>query len=142
MQELQNLSLAEQILNESGMSTIAFCYAGRGALYEDFISNGTLTLYTIYNRMVLLGKQNEFIKFVMSFNNLNAYDFITDFYFFARNHFKCEGIDKLKRQFMLKEPNIYRAIKSLIPDKEDETTKIKGTFIESVQQKKRTLIRV
>lgn len=141
MQELDWLAKAEQIINESGMSIIAFYYAGRGACYEDFISEGTFTLSTMYNRMELLGKQSEFIKFVMSFNNLNAYDFINDFYFFARNGFEFEGTYKLKSHYMLKEPSIYRLIKSLLPEQEDETEQIKEAFKSSIKPKKITLVK-
>lgn len=88
-----NNELAEEIVRKANMSTRPAYYSGRGALLEDF-NFGKPSLNVIYNELRNINEKyaQDFIDFVMSFKNLNATDFLTSFYKFAKNNFSLESI--------------------------------------------------
>ena len=88
----KNLELAKEIIGKANMSARPAFYSGRGALSEDF-EFGKPSLNVIFNELRKIDEKYavSFIELVMTFNNLNATDFLTSFYSFAQNSFSLEN---------------------------------------------------
>lgn len=98
----KNLELAEKLVQKANMSTRPAYYSGCGARLEDF-EFGKNSLDIIFKELREVDEiyALNFINLVLAFENLNATDFLTSFYIFAKNNFSLENFQITEKGYSL-----------------------------------------
>ncbi len=137
-----NYALAIRIVRTANMSDRPAYYSGRGALLGDF-NFGKPSLNIIFEELRKINEEFalNFVDFVMSFKNLNATDFLTYFYSFARNNFTLQNKELRKNGVNLDADNeeqrnliALATVFSGLGNTYDETEAIKNKFLRKLPE--------
>ncbi len=89
---MDSMDIVEHILESTNINSRASYYSGRGVNFGD-LNYGELT--TIFKKLFKLDPEyaKEFVNMVLSMQTLGATEFITNFFRFANNGFKMDGLE-------------------------------------------------